>query len=54
MLPHFDQARAARAIRERSAAVEFDAADNTLQGYAGILMGSAQQELRPSRAGSRR
>lgn len=52
VLPQFDPEQAAGAIRERRARVTHDAADNALLGYAGILMGSEREELRPSRAGS--
>jgi len=52
VLPQFDLDQAAGAIRERRARVTHDAADNALLGYAGILMGSEREELRPSRAGS--
>lgn len=52
VLPQFDLEQAAGAIRERRARVAFDSNDNALLGYAGILMGSEREELRPSRAGS--
>jgi PAS domain S-box-containing protein len=52
VLPNFDPEEASLAIRERRARVATDANDNALLGYAGILMGSQREELRPSRAGS--
>ncbi|NMG53713.1 hybrid sensor histidine kinase/response regulator [Aromatoleum aromaticum] len=52
VLPQFDLEQAAGAIRERRARVTHDAANNALLAYAGILMGSEREELRPSRAGS--
>jgi len=52
VLPQFDLEQAAGAIRERRARVTHDDADNALLAYAGILMGSEREELRPSRAGS--
>jgi len=52
VLPQFDPEQAAGAIRERRARVTHDVADNALLAYAGILMGSEREELRPSRAGS--
>lgn len=52
VLPQFDLAQAAGAIRERRAGMTTDAGGNELLGYAGILMGSEHDELRPSRTGS--
>ncbi len=52
VLPEFDLEQANGAIRERRARVTRDAADNALLGYAGILMGSEREELRPSRTGN--
>ncbi len=52
VLPKFDPRLAAQAIRERSANLSCDDADNVLLGYAGILLGRQQEELRPSRSGS--
>jgi two-component system NtrC family sensor kinase len=52
VLPTFDLDQASQAIRERRARVTIDPNDNALLGYAGILMGSPREELRPSRAGS--
>ena len=49
--PTFDLNQASQAIRERHARVTVDSNDNALLGYAGILMGSRREELRPSRAG---
>jgi len=51
-LPRFDLAQAAQAARERRARVSLDAAGDALLGYAGILVGSEREELRPSRSGS--
>ena len=52
VLPQFDLGQAAGAIRERRAGMTIDASGNELLGYAGILMGSEREELRPSRTGS--
>ena len=52
VLPQFDLAQAAGAIRERRADMTTDANGDELLGYAGILMGGAPGELRPSRTGS--
>ncbi len=52
VLPSFDFEQATGAVRERRARLRIDPADNAVQGYAGILMGSTREELRPSRAGS--
>jgi PAS domain S-box-containing protein len=52
VLPQFDLAQAAGAIRERRAEVTTDANGNLLLGYAGVLLGSEREELRPSRIGS--
>lgn len=52
VLPQFDLDQAAGAIRERRAKVALDPGDNALLGYAGILVGSEREELRPSRSGS--
>ncbi|MFN0305043.1 MAG: ATP-binding protein [Burkholderiales bacterium] len=52
VLPTFDSAEAAEAIRARRAKTIVDAGDGTALGYAGILMGSRREELRPSRNGS--
>jgi len=52
VLPKFDLEQASKAIRERRASVTIDANDDALLGYAGIMMGSRSEELRPSRAGS--
>ncbi|MGH8636185.1 MAG: response regulator [Burkholderiales bacterium] len=52
VLPKFDPAEAAAAIRERRGRLAVNAADNAVHGYAGILMGSQREEVRPSRAGS--
>ena len=51
-LPHADIERAAGAIRERRAGLTANASGEELLGYAGVLMGSAREELRPSRTGS--
>jgi PAS domain S-box-containing protein len=52
VLPEFDLGQAAATIRERRAGVTVDANGNELLGYAGILMGSEREELRPSRTGT--
>ncbi len=52
VLPQFDLDQAAGAIRERRAGVTADRDDDALLGYAGILIGSERDELRPSRTGS--
>jgi PAS domain S-box-containing protein len=52
MVPKFDPTRATDAIRRRQANITFDAAENALFGYAGILMGREHGELIPSRSGS--
>ncbi|MET0918701.1 MAG: hypothetical protein ABWY07_09820, partial [Burkholderiales bacterium] len=49
VLPKFDPEEASLAIRERRARVATDSDDNALLGYAGILVGSQREELRPSR-----
>ena len=51
-LPQADIERAADAIRERRAGLTTDASGEELLGYAGVLMGGAREELRPSRTGS--
>lgn len=48
---NYDPLAAAAAMRERSARVNTNVMDNTLHGYAGILIGSDGAELRPSRIG---
>ena len=52
VLPQFDNEQAAGAIRERRAGMTSNASGDALLGYAGILMGSAGEGLRPSRTGS--
>ena len=52
VLPQFDLDQAAGAIRERRAGMTIDSNGNELLGYAGILMGSEREELRPSRTGT--
>ena len=52
VLPQFDLEQAAGAIRARRAGMTTDADGNVLLGYAGVLMGSQRDELRPSRTGS--
>ncbi len=52
VLPQFDLDQAAGAIRERRAGIANDKQGDELLGYAGILMGGARDELRPSRTGS--
>ncbi|HEY2863891.1 MAG TPA: PAS domain S-box protein [Casimicrobiaceae bacterium] len=52
VLPQFDLAQAAGAIRERRAEVTTDADGTVLLGYAGVLMAGDRDEIRPSRTGS--
>jgi len=52
VLPQFDLDRAAADIRQHRAGMTVDSTGNELLGHAGILMGSARDELRPSRTGS--
>jgi len=52
MLPQFDLAQAAGAIRERRAGLAIDSNGDQLLGHAGILLGGEREELRPSRIGS--
>ena len=52
VLPTFDPAQAAAAIREGRAKLVIDPQGTAVMGYAGILLGSAREELRPSRVGS--
>jgi PAS domain S-box-containing protein len=52
VLPQFDLAQAAGAIRERRAELTTDPNGDVLLGYAGVLIGSEREELRPSRTGS--
>ena len=52
VLPQFDVEQAAGSIRERRAGMTRDASGDALLGYAGILMGSAGEGLKPSRTGS--
>jgi PAS domain S-box-containing protein len=50
-VPEFDPHEAAEAIRVRRARMTVDTVNNTLVGYAAILMRSPREELRPSRSG---
>ena len=52
VLPQFDLDQVAAAVRERRAGMTVDPGGNVLLGYAGILMGGARDELRPTRTGS--
>jgi PAS domain S-box-containing protein len=52
VLPQFDVAEASGAIRERRAEVSTTSNGDLLLGYAGVLIGSEREELRPSRTGS--
>ncbi len=52
VLPQFNLDQAAGAIRERRAEVTTDPNGDVLLGYAGVLIGSEREELRPSRTGS--
>ena len=51
VLPVLDLERAEGTIRERRAGVTTDPKGDVLFGYAGVLMGSEHDELRPSRTG---
>jgi PAS domain S-box-containing protein len=50
--PQFELNQASGAIRQRRAGVTLDSNGKALLGYAGVLMGSEPDELRPSRIGS--
>ncbi|HKE41064.1 MAG TPA: PAS domain S-box protein [Casimicrobiaceae bacterium] len=52
VLPQFDLEQAAGAIRQRRAGMTTDAKGDALLGYAGVLMGSQHDELRPTKTGS--
>lgn len=52
VLPSFDRQQAALAAEQRQARLTIDPADASLLGYAGILMRSQREELRPSLAGN--
>jgi PAS domain S-box-containing protein len=52
VLPQFDLDQAADAVRERRAGISTGADGDVLLGYAGILIGSQGEELRPSRTGT--
>ena len=52
VFPLFDLERAQRVISERRAGVTTDAKGDVMLGYAGVLMGSERDELRPSRTGT--
>jgi two-component system NtrC family sensor kinase len=52
VVPQFDLAQALGAIHERRAGMTIDPKGEELLGYAGILLGSEREELRPSRIGS--
>ena len=52
VLPQFDLDRATGAIRQRRSGITIDSNRDELLGYAGVLMGSAGDEPRPSRTGS--
>jgi PAS domain S-box-containing protein len=52
VLPEFDLAQAAGAVRERRPGMTINSNGNELLGHAGILMGSNGEGLRPSRIGS--
>jgi PAS domain S-box-containing protein len=51
VLPAFDPMEASLATSDRRARLAVDASHQALLGYAGIVMGGAREELRPSRAG---
>jgi len=52
VLPQFDLDKAAADIRLHRAGMNIDSKGDALLGHAGVLMGSAREELRPSRIGS--
>ena len=52
VLPQFHLDQAVGAIREHRAGITIASNGNELLGYAGILMGSEREEIRPSRTGS--
>jgi two-component system NtrC family sensor kinase len=52
VVPAFDPVEAAAAIGGRRARLAVNAAENAVHGYAGILVGSQREEVRPSRAGT--
>jgi len=52
VLPEFEPTQAYQAARERRGKILVDAKDTALLGYAGILMASQHNELRPSRTGN--
>ncbi|MEO6746899.1 MAG: PAS domain S-box protein, partial [Caldimonas sp.] len=52
VLPQFDLSHAGGAIRERRGGISLGADGQSLLGYAGILLGGRQDELRPFRTGS--
>jgi two-component system NtrC family sensor kinase len=52
VLPAFDSEQASAAIREGRAKLVVDPHGTAVIGYAGILLGSSREELRPSRIGS--
>ena len=52
VLPQFDLSHAGGAIRERRGGMSLGADGQSLLGYAGILLGGRQDELRPFRTGS--
>ena len=52
VLPQFDKDEGARTLPGRPVQIDIDEEHNALLAYAGILMGSEREELRPSRAGA--
>jgi PAS domain S-box-containing protein len=52
VLPQFELAPAASAIRQRRAGMTLGPDGDSLLGYAGVLLGGEHDELRPSRTGS--
>jgi signal transduction histidine kinase len=52
VLPQFDKDEGAGAPPGRPVRIDVDEGHNALLAYAGILMGSEHEELRPSRAGA--
>jgi signal transduction histidine kinase/ActR/RegA family two-component response regulator len=49
VLPHFDRDEGVRTVRGRPARIDIDEDHIALLAYAGVLMGSEHEELRPSR-----
>jgi two-component system NtrC family sensor kinase len=52
VLPQFDRDEGVRTVRGRPAQIDIDEDHNALLAYAGVLMSSEHEELRPSRTGA--